>query len=85
MKGNGQGLQNKKTSARIALDTTNFSLAQEFRKTVEAIAYGPISQTLEQQKDMDMNSAHALVMDSLKAYASSTPEQANNPIVEISP
>lgn len=83
--GNGQGLQNKKTSARIALDTTNFSLAQEFRKTVEAIAYGPISQTLEQQKDMDMNSAHALVMDSLKAYASSTPEQANNPIVEISP
>jgi TusA-related sulfurtransferase len=83
--GNSLGLHNKKTEARIALDTSNFALAQEFRKTVEAIAHGPISQILEQQKDMDMKSAHALVMGSLEEPATSTPEQANYPIVDISP
>ena len=73
--GNGQGIENKKTGARVLLNTHDFSLAQEFRKTVEAIAYGSVSHILEQNSDMDMNSARSLVMDSLKVQ-SSAPDPA---------
>lgn len=78
-KGNGEGLTNKKTGAKVALNTNNFALAQEFRKTVEAMAYGPISHVLEQQKDMDMNSARSLVADSLKADASASNTASSAP------
>lgn len=56
-KGTSEGLYNKKTDTYIQLDVSSFSLANEFRTAVEAIASGPVADYFKQNPQMSLRDA----------------------------
>lgn len=71
--GTSQGLFNKKSGRHIGLDVSSFSLANEFRAAVEALAYGPVARHLESNPHMGMAAARKYLESHLKSPLQSPP------------
>jgi len=59
--GKKPGLHNKRTKSDIRLDTRDFSLASQFRLSVETLASGPLAEKLENSPHMGMAEARSLL------------------------
>lgn len=69
--GTTTGLFNKKSQKHIKLDVSKFSLANEFRTAVEALAFGPLAEKLENSPHIGMAKARELLEQHLKQQVNS--------------
>ena len=64
--GTTNGLLNKKTQKHIRLNTDQFSLVNTYKRALQALAHGPLADTLENSVHIGMKNAHVLLECQLK-------------------